>query len=153
MVGNWELYFLVREAVLTGVLRQSLRRNIRIRRQERRSAVALFLWKPKLGAWWWLDGNSDLLDAQSFECTTSWGALVWWEAFLGRINCFDDMSKSLVRSRKLDLVPTVVGGPIELTTTAKFELITKKFQHSDQLSKMQILKKLKEVASSSSKIS
>ena len=65
-----------------------------------------------------------------------------------------DMSKSLLKPRKLDLVPTVVEEPIELTTiTAQFELITKRFQNSDQLGKMQILKKLIEVASSSSKIS
>ena len=64
-----------------------------------------------------------------------------------------DMSKSLVKLRKLDLVPTMVDEPIELTTTAEFKLITKRFQDSDQPGRMRILKKLKEVASSSSKIS
>ena len=44
------------------------------------------------------------------------------------------------------MVPTVVEEPTELTTIADFELIAKKFQDNDQLGKIQILKKLKEVA-------
>eukprot|EP00268_Persea_americana_P003328 TRINITY_DN11009_c0_g1_i1.p1 TRINITY_DN11009_c0_g1~~TRINITY_DN11009_c0_g1_i1.p1 ORF type:complete len:215 (+),score=16.23 TRINITY_DN11009_c0_g1_i1:363-1007(+) len=52
--------------------------------------------------------------------------------------------------RKLDWTPTVDEEPTELTTTVEFKMIAKRFQDSDPLGKLQLSKKLKEVANPSS---